>query len=66
MVAIPKSPVILVDGSSYLFRAFYALPPLTNSNGVPTGAIFGVINMLNSLLINYEPELIAVVFDTKE
>lgn len=65
MTAIPESPVILVDGSSYLFRAYYALPPLTNSNGVPTGAIYGVINMLNSLLLNYNPKLMAVVFDTK-
>ena len=38
-------PLILVDGSSYLFRAFHALPPLTNSQGEPTGAIFGVVNM---------------------
>ncbi len=58
-------PLILVDGSSYLFRAYYALPPLTNSKGQPTGAIFGVINMLKKLSKQYEPEYIGVVFDPK-
>lgn len=61
----PKSPIILIDGSSYLFRAFYALPNLTNSQGLPTGAILGVINMLNSLLTQYKPQYMAVIFDTK-
>ena len=42
--------LVLVDGSSYLYRAFHALPPLTNSKGHPTGAIYGVINMINKLL----------------
>jgi DNA polymerase-1 len=60
-----KSPFILVDGSSYLFRAFHAMPPLTNPNGHPTGAIFGVINMVGKLLEQYQPEHIAVVFDAK-
>lgn len=60
-----KSPLILVDGSSYLFRAYHALPPLTNSKGNPTGAIYGVLNMLKKLLRDYEPEHIAVVFDPK-
>ena len=60
-----KPPLILVDGSSYLFRAFHALPPLTNSKGQPTGAVYGVINMLNKLLEEYKPEHIAVVFDAK-
>lgn len=60
-----KSPVILVDGSSYLYRAFHALPPLTNSKGMPTGAIYGVINMLRRLVKDYDPEYIAVVFDPK-
>jgi hypothetical protein len=41
-----KTPLILVDGSSYLYRAYHALPPLTNSKGVPTGAVKGVINMM--------------------
>ncbi len=60
-----KPPLILVDGSSYLFRAFHALPPLTNSKGQPTGAVYGVINMLNKLVEEYHPEHIAVVFDAK-
>ena len=55
--------LILVDGSSYLYRAFHALPPLTNSAGEPTGAIYGVVNMLRRLLKDYEPSHIAVVFD---
>ncbi|MCW8093464.1 DNA polymerase I [Alteromonas sp. ASW11-130] len=58
-------PFILVDGSSYLFRAFHGLPPLTNSKGQDTGAIYGVINMLKSLLKQYQPTHIAVVFDAK-
>ena len=53
----------LVDGSSYLYRAFYALPPLSTSKGEPTGAVLGVLNMLNRLLKEEDPELIAVVFD---
>ncbi len=53
----------LVDGSSYLYRAFFALPPLTTSKGVPTGAVLGVLNMLNKLLKEENPELIAVVLD---
>ena len=60
-----KPPVILVDGSSYLFRAFHALPPLTNSKGQPTGAVYGVINMLRKLQAEYQPEYMAVVFDAK-
>ena len=60
-----KPPLILVDGSSYLFRAFHALPPLTNSKGQPTGAVYGVINMLNKLVTEYKPEHIAVIFDAK-
>ena len=60
-----KSPLILVDGSSYLFRAFHALPPLENSKGQATGAIYGVINMLKKLVDEYQPEHMAVVFDAK-
>lgn len=62
---VPKNPFVLVDGSSYLFRAFHAPPHLTNSKGEPTGAIYGVVNMLRSLLKKYQPENIAVVFDAK-
>lgn len=58
-------PLILVDGSSYLYRAFHAMPSLTNSKGFPTGAVYGVINMLRKLLSDYDPEQIAVVFDAK-
>ncbi|MEM9601596.1 MAG: DNA polymerase I [Pseudomonadota bacterium] len=57
------SPLVLVDGSSYLFRAFHALPPLTTSGGQPTGAIHGVINMLKNLRERYQPEQFVVVFD---
>lgn len=57
--------LILVDGSSYLYRAFHALPPLTNSQGEPTGAVYGVINMLRKLIKDYAPKHIAVVFDAK-
>lgn len=58
-------PLILIDGSSYLYRAFHALPPLMNARGEPTGAVYGVINMLRKLLKDYQPEHIAVVFDAK-
>lgn len=60
-----KAPLILVDGSSYLYRAFHALPPLTNSKGQPTGAIKGVLNMLIRLRKDYDSEHIAVIFDAK-
>ncbi|MDR3490495.1 MAG: DNA polymerase I [Gammaproteobacteria bacterium] len=60
-----KKPLILVDGSSYLYRAFHAMPSLTNSKKLPTGAIYGVINMLKKLLSDHQPEHIAVVFDAK-
>ncbi|MES9939772.1 MAG: DNA polymerase I [Candidatus Thiodiazotropha sp. 6PLUC7] len=56
-------PFVLVDGSSYLFRAYHALPELSNSKGEPTGAIVGVLNMLRRLFNDYRPEHIAVVFD---
>ena len=59
------APTILVDGSSYLFRAFHALPPLTNSKGNPTGAIKGVINMMRSLQRQYPASKIVVIFDAK-
>jgi DNA polymerase-1 len=65
MPKIPENPFILVDGSSYLFRAFHGMPPLTNSKGQDTGAIYGVINMLRSLIKQYKPTHIAVVFDAK-
>ena len=60
----PSYPLILVDGSSYLFRAYHALPKLTNSRGEATGALVGVLNMLRKLQDQYHPEYMAVVFDT--
>ncbi|WP_130100360.1 DNA polymerase I [Siccibacter turicensis] len=65
MVQIPQNPLILVDGSSYLYRAYHAFPPLTNSAGEPTGAMYGVLNMLRSLIMQYQPTHAAVVFDAK-
>lgn len=65
MVQIPENPLILVDGSSYLYRAYHAFPPLTNSAGEPTGAMYGVLNMLRSLILQYHPTHAAVVFDAK-
>ena len=61
-----KNPLVLVDGSSYLFRAFYALPSsLTSPDGMQTNAIHGVLNMLDKLRKDYEPEHMAVIFDAK-
>ncbi|WP_431022296.1 DNA polymerase I [Erwinia rhapontici] len=65
MAKIAENPLILVDGSSYLYRAYHAFPPLTNSAGEPTGAMYGVLNMLRSLLLQYKPSHVAVVFDAK-
>lgn len=65
MATIAKNPLVLVDGSSYLYRAFHAFPPLTNRNGEPTGAMYGVLNMLKSLISQVNPSHIAVVFDAK-
>ena len=53
----------LVDGSSYLYRAFFALPPLSTTTGIPTGAVLGVLSMLNKLLKEEDPELVAIVMD---
>jgi DNA polymerase I len=60
-----QTPLVLIDGSSYLYRAFHALPPLTNSKGQPTGAIKGVVNMLRRMTKDYPQSPIAVVFDAK-
>ncbi|EQA11436.1 DNA polymerase I [Glaesserella parasuis] len=65
MATIAQNPLVLVDGSSYLYRAFHAFPPLTNKQGEPTGAMYGVLNMLKSLIAQVEPSHIAVVFDAK-
>ena len=58
-------PLILVDGSSYLYRAFHALPPLTTSSGQPTGAVRGVVSMLKKMQLDYPSSNIVVVFDAK-
>lgn len=60
-----QAPLVLVDGSSYLYRAFHALPPLMTSTGIPTGAIKGVLNMLRSLQRQYPGSVITVIFDAK-
>ena len=65
MVSISGTPLILVDGSSYLFRAYHSPPHLSNSRGEATGAIYGVVNMLKSLLRQYQPTQMAVIFDAK-
>ena len=57
--------LVLIDGSSYLYRAFHALPPLTNSAGEPTGALFGVVNMLRATL-NAKPDYAAFVAHLRE
>jgi len=60
-----EDPIILVDGSSYLYRAYHALPPLENSKSQPTGAIKGVISMIKKILIDHPESDLAVVFDAK-
>src|ERR1700677_974368 len=60
---MPARKLLLVDGSSYLYRAFHALPPLTSSKGEPTGAVLGVLNMLNKLMKEESPQRVAVVFN---
>jgi len=65
MTKSSTKPLILVDGSSYLFRAFHAIQNLSNSKGQPTNAIYGVINMVRKLINEYQPESMAVIFDAK-
>ena len=62
---MPKKLLTLVDGSYYLFRAYHAMPGLTNAANEPTGAIFGVINMLRKLIRDEQPDCFAAVFDAK-
>src|SRR5579871_2709198 len=67
-ISIPvrvSKTLVLVDGSSYLYRAFHALPDLRNAQGEPTGAIYGVLNMLRRLLVDYKADFLACVFDAK-
>ncbi len=65
MTTSSDAPFILVDGSSYLFRAYHALPPLMNSKGQPMGAVYGVVNMINKLVTDYPTDNIVIVFDAK-
>ena len=65
MAQIPENPLILVDGSSYLFRAYHSPPHFVNSKGEPTGAIYGVVNMLKSLVKQFDPSHVGVIFDAK-
>ncbi|MDD1783557.1 DNA polymerase I [Enterovibrio sp. ZSDZ35] len=65
MATTSDNPLILVDGSSYLYRAYHASPNLTNPKGEPTGAIYGVVNMLRSLVKQYPQSNVAVIFDAK-
>jgi len=60
-----KSTLFLIDGSSYIFRAFFALPPLSNSKGTPTSATLGFTNMLLKVIKEFDPRLLAVVFDAR-
>jgi len=62
---LSEKTAVLVDGSYYLFRAYHALPPLRNHAGAPTGAIYGVVNMLRKLIRDERPDYFAVVFDAK-
>ncbi len=57
--------LVLVDGSSYLYRAFHAMPGLNNSKGMPTGAVYGVVNMMKRLLNDHATRRIAMIFDAK-
>lgn len=65
MSRILEKPLILVDGSYYLYRAYHAFPPLTNSANEPTGAMYGVLHMLRNLLLKYQPSHAAIIFDAK-
>ncbi|MFD2179168.1 DNA polymerase I [Veronia pacifica] len=65
MATIPENPLILVDGSSYLYRAYHAAPNFTNAQGEPTGAVYGVVNMLRSLVKQFPTSPVAVIFDAK-
>ena len=61
-----EEKLLLVDGSSYLYRAYHALPDLTSASGQPTGAIYGVLTMLQKLIKEEQPDYLAVIFDRPE
>jgi len=65
MASIPDKPLILIDGSSYLYRAFHAFPSTMSNGNIPTNAVYGVVNMIRSLLRQIESDHIAVIFDAK-
>ena len=65
MASIPENPLILIDGSSYLYRAFHAYPGTMSNGEIPTNAVYGVVNMLRSIMRQFASERIAVVFDAK-
>ena len=65
MANIPDNPLILIDGSSYLYRAFHAYPGTMSNGEIPTNAVYGVVNMLRSMMRHYASERIAVIFDAK-
>ncbi|WP_114787690.1 DNA polymerase I [Vibrio tetraodonis] len=65
MARIPDNPLILIDGSSYLYRAFHAYPDTMTNGVIPTNAVYGVVNMLRSMMRQFASERIAVVFDAK-
>ncbi|END2489805.1 TPA: DNA polymerase I [Vibrio vulnificus] len=65
MATIPENPLILIDGSSYLYRAFHAYPGTMSNGDIPTNAVYGVVNMLRSMMRQFASDRIAVVFDAK-
>lgn len=65
MANIPENPLILIDGSSYLYRAFHAYPETMSNGEIPTNAVYGVVNMLRSMMRQFSSERIAVIFDAK-
>jgi DNA polymerase-1 len=65
MVRIPDNPLILIDGSSYLYRAFHAYPSTMTNGDIPTNAVYGVLNMVRSLMRQFSTEHFAVIFDAK-
>ncbi|MBD1558616.1 DNA polymerase I [Vibrio sp. S9_S30] len=65
MATIPDNPLILIDGSSYLYRAFHAYPGTMSNGDIPTNAVYGVVNMLRSMMRQFSSERIAVIFDAK-
>ncbi|MGR5120161.1 DNA polymerase I [Vibrio astriarenae] len=65
MARIPDNPLILIDGSSYLYRAFHAYPGTMSNGDIPTNAVYGVVNMLRSMMRQFSSDRIAVVFDAK-